>query len=113
MRPAAKLALRRSLQVCAALKEAISALSPIIRARLRGLPAYVLDYSDLIAPNTVEKPFLKPVIIAGPHTGERRRQMERLVKVMQCSCTDGPLWPVGASPFQDVACSRCSARRDQ
>ena len=34
-----------------ALKEAISTLSPIIRNRLRGLPAYVLDYSDLIPPN--------------------------------------------------------------
>jgi hypothetical protein len=38
-------------QVYAALKEAISTLSPIIRNRLRGLPAYVLDYSDLIPPN--------------------------------------------------------------
>jgi len=37
--------------VYAALKEAISALSPIIRNRLRGLPAYVLDYADLIPPN--------------------------------------------------------------
>lgn len=51
------------------LKEAISTLSPIIRNRLRGLPAYVLDYSDLIPPNKVEKPFLKPVIVSGPHTG--------------------------------------------
>ena len=33
------------------LKEAISGLSPVIRNRLRGLPAYVLDYSDLISPN--------------------------------------------------------------
>lgn len=39
------------IQVYHALKEAISCLSPIIRNRLRGLPAYVLDYSDLIAPN--------------------------------------------------------------
>lgn len=39
------------LQVYTALKEAISRLSPIIRNRLRGLPAYVLDYSDLIPPN--------------------------------------------------------------
>lgn len=38
-------------QVYHSLKEAISCLSPIIRNRLRGLPAYVLDYSDLIAPN--------------------------------------------------------------
>ena len=38
-------------QVYHGLKEAISCLSPIIRNRLRGLPAYVLDYSDLIAPN--------------------------------------------------------------
>lgn len=40
-----------SLQVYASLKEAISTLSPMIRNRLRGLPAYVLDYSDLIPPN--------------------------------------------------------------
>ncbi|GFR43730.1 hypothetical protein Agub_g4841 [Astrephomene gubernaculifera] len=60
-------------------KEAISTLSPIIRNRLHGLPAYVLDYADLIAPNLVEKPFLKPVIITGPNTGERRALMEQLV----------------------------------
>jgi hypothetical protein len=41
----------RVLQAYASLKEAISTLHPIIRNRLRGLPAYVLDYSDLIAPN--------------------------------------------------------------
>lgn len=56
------------------LKEAISTLSPIIRNRLRGLPAYVLDYSDLIPPNMVEKPFLKPVIVSGPHTGRGEGQ---------------------------------------
>ncbi|EFJ40819.1 adenylate kinase [Volvox carteri f. nagariensis] len=60
-------------------KEAISTLSPIIRNRLHGLPAYVLDYADLIAPNLVEKPFLKPVVITGPTTGERRAIMEQLV----------------------------------
>eukprot|EP00798_Chlamydomonas_sp_ICE-L_P023777 gene23777-9336_t len=59
-------------EVYLALKEAISTLSPIIRNRLRGLPAYVLDYSDLIPPNLVEKPFLKPVIISGPSIWERK-----------------------------------------
>ncbi len=29
----------------------------------------MLDYSDLIPPNLVEKPFLKPVVVAGPTTG--------------------------------------------
>jgi hypothetical protein len=72
--------------VLSSLKEAISALSPIIRARLRGLPAYVLDYSDLIAPNTVERPFLKPVVLAGPATSERTRLMERLVQVGRGGC---------------------------
>lgn len=67
-------------QVYMDVKEAISTLSPIIRNRLRGLPAYVLDYSDLIPPNSVEKPFLKPVLVAGPHTGERRALMEALVR---------------------------------
>ncbi len=66
-------------EVYHALKEAISTLSPIIRNRLRGLPAYVLDYSDLIPPNLVEKPFLKPVIISGPTTGERSKLIEQLV----------------------------------
>lgn len=50
-----------NVQVYYEVKEAISTLSPIIRNRLRGLPAYVLDYSDLIPPNLVEKPWLKPV----------------------------------------------------
>eukprot|EP00879_Flechtneria_rotunda_P024046 GHRR01025468.1.p1 GENE.GHRR01025468.1~~GHRR01025468.1.p1 ORF type:complete len:822 (+),score=235.91 GHRR01025468.1:119-2584(+) len=66
-------------EVYDAVKEAISTLSPIIRNRLRGLPAYVLDYSDLIPPNSVEKPFLKPVILCGPNVGERRRLLEMLV----------------------------------
>lgn len=47
-------------------KEAISVLSPIIRNRIRGLPPYLLDYSDLIPSNSVEKPDVKPVVIAGP-----------------------------------------------
>ena len=54
------------------MKEAVSALSPIIRNRLRGLPAYVLDYSDLIVANSVEKPLLKPVVLAGPTCGEKQ-----------------------------------------
>lgn len=48
------------------IKEAISPLSPIIRNRIRGLPPYLLDYSDVIPSNSVEKPVVKPVIIAGP-----------------------------------------------
>eukprot|EP00775_Hariotina_reticulata_P013032 gene13032-13161_t len=67
-------------EVYAALKEAISTLSPIIRNRLRGLPAYVLDYADLIPPNSVEKPFLKPVVLSGPNLGERRRLLEMLAE---------------------------------
>lgn len=63
----------------AEIKEAISSLSPIIRNRLRGLPSYVLDYSDLIPSNSVEKPFLKPVLICGPTTGEKGILIERLV----------------------------------
>ena len=47
-------------------KETISPLSPIIRNRIRGLPPYLLDYSDLIPSNSVEKPDVKPVFIAGP-----------------------------------------------
>lgn len=59
-------------QVESDVKEAVSSLSPIIRNRLRGLPAYVLDYSDLIVANSVEKPFLKPVVLVGPTTGEKQ-----------------------------------------
>ena len=62
-----------------ALKEAVSALSPVIRNRLRGLPAYVLDYSDLVAPDSVARPFLKPVVLSGPTTGERGALITRLV----------------------------------
>lgn len=61
------------------IKEAISSLSPIIRNRLRGLPPYVLDYSDLIPSNSVEKPFLKPVLICGPTTGEKEILIQRLL----------------------------------
>ena len=66
---------------CAAqLKEAICTLSPIIRNRIRGLPAYVLAYSDLIPSNSVEKPFLKPVMIAGPSCTEKTELIHMLVK---------------------------------
>ncbi|GMH36176.1 hypothetical protein BSKO_04044 [Bryopsis sp. KO-2023] len=61
------------------IKEAISCLSPIIRNRLRGLPSYVLDYSDLIPSNIVEKPFLKPVLICGPTTGEKEILIKKLI----------------------------------
>ena len=55
--------------VLVAIKEAISVLSPLIRNRLRGLPAYVLDYADLIPSNTVERADLKPVLLAGELLG--------------------------------------------
>jgi hypothetical protein len=48
------------------LKVAISVLSPVIRNRLRGLPDYVLDYSDVIPSNTCDlgpaarSPFVLP-----------------------------------------------------
>ena len=54
-----------SAAVLVAIKEAVSVLSPLIRNRLRGLPAYVLDYADLIPSNTVERADLKPVLLAG------------------------------------------------
>ena len=87
--------------------------------RLRGLPAYVLDYSDLIAPNLVEKPFLKPVIVSGPNTGGggcvgvcvgRGRMLQRAsgaqhrfgTEVCVCVC-------VRARPVRDV-CGKGSVR---
>lgn len=53
------------------IKEAIATLSPIVRNRLHGIPAYILDYADLIVSNQVEKPFLKPVLVTGPCTTEK------------------------------------------
>ena len=46
-------------------------LSPIVRNRLLGLPAYVLDYSDVIPANETEKPVVKPVVLAGPNFLEK------------------------------------------
>jgi hypothetical protein len=53
------------------LKEAISALSPIVRNRLHGIPQYILEYSDLVISNQVEKPFLMPILVSGPVAGEK------------------------------------------
>lgn len=53
------------------IKEAIATLSPIVRNRLHGIPAYILDYADLIISNQVEQPFLKPVLLTGPCTDEK------------------------------------------
>lgn len=50
---------------------------------MRGLPAYVLDYSDLIVANSVEKPIVKPVVIAGPTTSEKQVKLSRLSKCWQ------------------------------
>ena len=61
-------------------KEAISVLSPIIRNRIRGLPPYLLDYSDLIPSNSVEKPDVKPVIIAGPDDTVNERIISALIE---------------------------------
>ena len=63
-----------------ALKVAIAVLSPIIRNRLYGLPAYVLDYSDIIPANTVEEPDIKPVAIVGPTTTEKQELIQSLVE---------------------------------
>ena len=61
-------------------KEAIAVLSPIIRNRLRGLPAYVLDYSDIIPANSVEKPNVKPVALVGPTTTEKDQLIANIVE---------------------------------
>ena len=61
-------------------KEAIAVLSPIIRNRLRGLPAYVLDYSDIIPANSVEKPNVKPVALVGPTTVEKDQLIANIVE---------------------------------
>ena len=60
------------------IKEAIATLSPIVRNRLHGIPAYILDYADLIISNHVEKPFLKPVLLTGPCTSEKWRFLQTL-----------------------------------
>lgn len=56
-------------QMYADFKNCISTLSPLVRNRLNGLPSYVLDYSDLITSNSVEKPFIKIVMLIGPSDG--------------------------------------------
>lgn len=61
-------------------KEAIATLHPIVRNRLFGLPGYMLDYADLISPNSMEQPFLKPVLLAGPNVGDRKKMLDMLVK---------------------------------
>lgn len=59
-------------------KEAISTLSPIVRNRLHGIPAYILDYADLIVSNQVERPFLKAVLLLGPCAGEKWHYLQTL-----------------------------------
>ena len=40
----------------------------------------MLDYADVIPSNSVERPFLKPVVLAGDATtGEKKRLIDRLV----------------------------------
>ena len=53
------------------MKVAVSPLSPIIRNRLRGLPSYILDYSDVIPSNNTERPIIKPVVLTGPNFREK------------------------------------------
>ena len=59
-------------------KEAIATLSPIVRNRLHGIPAYILDYADLIVSNQVERPFLKAVLLLGPCTDEKWQYLQTL-----------------------------------
>ncbi|KAK3280983.1 adenylate kinase [Cymbomonas tetramitiformis] len=62
------------------LKTTISLLSPVIRNRLRGLPAYVLDYADVIPSNSVERMNAKPVVVCGPQIrGSKAKLIEKLV----------------------------------
>lgn len=61
-----------------ALKEAAAALSPIVRNRLHGIPQYILEYADLVVSNAVERPFLKPILIAGPVAGEKAVLLQTL-----------------------------------
>ena len=60
------------------MKVAVSVLSPIIRNRLKGLPAYVLDYSDVIPANSTERTVIKPVVLAGPSHLEKA-ELSRLI----------------------------------
>jgi hypothetical protein len=60
------------------LKEAAATLSPIVRNRLHGIPQYILEYSDLVVANHVQAPFLKPILVTGPQTGERSTLLQAL-----------------------------------
>ena len=60
-------------------KSVISQLSPVIRNRLKGLPAYVLDYADVIPSNSVERPVAKPVLLAGPPSKTKSKLVQDLM----------------------------------
>jgi hypothetical protein len=58
------------LSVLHSLKEAVATLSPIVRNRICGIPQYILEYADLVVANHVQAPFLKPILVTGPDTGD-------------------------------------------
>jgi hypothetical protein len=64
--------------VLRSLKEAAANLSPIVRNRLHGIPQYILEYSDVVIANHVQAPFLKPIVVTGPDTGERAKLLQAL-----------------------------------
>ena len=67
-----------SQAVLRSLKEAAAMLSPIVRNRICGIPQYILEYSDLVVANHVQAPFLKPIVVTGPDTGERAELLQAL-----------------------------------
>lgn len=66
------------LAVFRSLKEAAATLSPIVRNRISGIPQYILEYADLVVANHVQAPFLKPILLTGPDTGERDSLLQAL-----------------------------------
>jgi len=97
-------------EVFMALKEAAATLSPIVRNRLHGIPQYILEYSDLVVSNAVQRPFLKPILLAGPAAGDKMVLLQTLadefpdVFAFPSVFTDEPVLPPA-----DPGDSRCGA----
>lgn len=93
-----------------ALKECAATLSPIVRNRLHGIPQYILEYADLVVSNAVERPFLKPILVAGPAAGEKAALLQTLadefpdVFAFPAVVTDEP-----EGPPEDPGDARCGA----
>lgn len=97
-------------EVFMALKEAAATLSPIVRNRLHGIPQYILEYADLIVSNAVERPFLKPILVAGPVAGEKAALLQTLAdEFPDVFAFPAIITDEAAGPLEDPGDGRCAA----